>query len=125
MKISNVPNGRSIELVQYRFKGTYSSFIEGSRDSASRYIRENIEEIAEGILSPCKPLNVVWPSEYILPRWIFVGEFAITLKDKHVQKMDTAIQPFFLCWFAEDIPDDVNNIVESDIPRLDWEKIMN
>jgi hypothetical protein len=125
MKFSSFPDGRSIELIQYKFKGTYSSFMEGSRESASRYIRGHIEEIAEQILSPCKPLNVVWPSEYILPRWIFVGEFAITLKDTHVQKVDTAIQPLFLCWFAEDIPADVNNIVKSDIPRLDWEKIMN
>jgi hypothetical protein len=125
MKFSSFPDGRSIELIQYKFKGTYSSFMEGSRESASGYIRENIEDIAEGILSPCKPLNVVWPSEYLLPHWIFVGEFAIKLKDTHDQKVDTAVQPFFLCWFAEEIPDDVNNIVESVIPRTDLEKIMN
>jgi hypothetical protein len=119
MKFSSLPDGRSIGIVQYKFKGTYSSFIEGSRESASRYIRENIEEIAEGILSPCKPLRVVWPSEYTLPRWIFVGEFVITVNDTHIQKTDTAVQRIFLCWFTEDIPDDVNNLAESVFPLIE------
>jgi hypothetical protein len=112
-------NGRKIELVRWNMDGTYSGQLEGSKEDASQYIREELPERAARILPPGYPLAVVKPPKGELPRWFCVAELE-SHGSVHSIEPDF-FSRLYVCWFMENTAKSLDEVIESILPQIDWE----
>jgi len=116
-----LPNGRKIGLDRWNMVGTYSGVLEGSKKDASKVIRENMPEMAAKILPPGHPLAVVGPPKGELPRWLCVAELE-SPDGVHNTGPDFNSR-LYVCWFMEDTARSLDEVIESIIPQIDWERL--
>ena len=116
-----LPNGRKIGLDRWNMVGTYSGVLEGSKKDASKVIRENMPEMAAKILPPGHPLLVVGPPKGELPRWLCVAELE-SPDGVHNTGPDFNSR-LYVCWFMEDTARSLDEVIESIIPQIDWERL--
>jgi hypothetical protein len=114
-------NGRNINLVRCNMVGTYSGYLEGDRQSTSSFIRKNLAERAARIMPPGKPLAVVEPPKGELPHWLCLAEFESSV-GVHTTEPDFNSR-LYICWFMEDTVRSLDEVIESILPHVDWERL--
>jgi len=114
-----LPSGRSIGIKRWIMVGTYSGQYEGSRHEVSLYIRKEISERVKRILAPGDPLAIIEPPKGVLPPWFCVAQ---------LESPDSAHSPdpdyfsgLYVCWFMEDTSRNLDEIIESIMPLIDWD----
>ena len=116
-----LPNGRKISLVRWNMIGTYSGILEGSKKGASQYIREELPEKAARTLPPGHPLAIIRSPLGELPDWFCVAELE---SPNSVHNTGPDFQSrLYVCWFMEDTARSLDEVIESIIPQLDWERL--
>lgn len=112
-------NGREVTLSRFALASTYMGVMEGSPETASKYIMGQIAEEASRLLPPAKPLVVVPPSEMPLPKWMCVA----ALGSKGAQQNDPDYRSHLsVCWFTDNTDRSIDAMLEEILPHLDWER---
>jgi len=120
MAIYHLPNGRLVSLARFKMVGTYTGCLEGSVESISQYLRENLAERAAKELPPAFPLAMIPPPKGKLPRWMCVAEL---VSREAVQSTDPGyISGLYVCWFVENTSLSIDAMIESTLPHLNWEQ---
>ncbi len=120
--IYRLSSGREIFLVRWIIVGTYSGFLEGSQETASRHIIKNISEQADRLLPPARPLAVVLPKKTeVLPQWMCVAELESHEAVHH--KDGDYFSRLQVCWFMDDTARSLDSMIESVLPHLDWDQV--
>jgi hypothetical protein len=114
-------NGRKISLVRWNIVGTFSGILEGDRISASSFILKNLAERAARIIPPGKPLAVVEPPKGELPHWLCLAEFESSV-GVHTSEPDFNSR-LYVCWFMEDTVRNLDEVIESILPQINWESL--
>lgn len=114
-----LPSGRSVDLLCWIIEGTYAGVYEGSRETASQYIRESLHEKVSRILPPGKPLFVIEPPQGELPRWLCVAGFESM--SGVLDHSDDTYSRLFVCWFMEDTGRSLDEVIEAVLKRVDWD----
>lgn len=121
MMVYHLPGGREIFLVRWAIEGTYAGLLEGTLETASRYIRKSLPERAAQVLSPATPLTVVPAPDGTLPQWLCVAEFGsrrgVNTDDPDFNSM------LYACWFMDDTALSLDAVIESILPQLDWDQV--
>lgn len=113
-------NGRDVYLLRFALASTYSGVMEGSRETASKYILEQISEHASRLLPPALPLVVVPTSVIPLPRWMCVASLE---SRSDVRQHDPDYHShLYVCWFTNDTDRSIDAMVDEILPYLDWER---
>jgi hypothetical protein len=121
MALYRLPNGREVFLVRLKMVGTYSGFIEGSAETASRHIREHLTERAAEMLAPGRPLAVVEPPKGELPQWMCLAELE-SRRGVHNTDPDFSSR-LYVCWFMTDTARSLDAVIAALLPQVDWEGI--
>ena len=116
----HLPNGRKIDLVRWNMVGTYSGVLEGSKKDASQVFHENLPEMAAKILPPGHPLVVVGPPKGEFPRWLCVAKLESPI-GVHNTGPDFNSE-LYVCWFMGDTARSLDEVIESIILQIDWER---
>jgi hypothetical protein len=114
-----LPDGRSIDLMGFRLEDTYSGVLEGSRETASQYIREGLPERIAKILPPGNPLVVIAYSKGELPPWLCVDQFE-SFNGRRTAYPASGSR-LYVCWFLEDTLRDLDAEIKLILPKIDWE----
>ena len=115
----HLANGRNVNLSRFALASTYIGVMEGSPETASKYILEQISDYASRLLPPAQPLVVVPTSEMPLPRWLCVAK----LGSEGTQLNDPDYRSFlYVCWFTNDTVRSIDAMIEEILPYLDWEQ---
>jgi hypothetical protein len=116
----HLPNGREVYLSRFAIAPTYAGVREGSPETASPHILEQLPERAGRVLSPAKPLVIVPPSQMPLPEWLCVAELG---SRSGTRQTDPDYRSrLYVCWFAGDTGRSIDTMVEAVLPHLDWEQ---
>ncbi len=110
---------RQISLVRWNMIGTYSGVLEGSKKTASRYFRKNIQQRASRLLDPSRPLAIIDSHEVELPNWFCVAELESS-SGVHTNNSDFNSR-LYVCWFMDNTDKSLDEIIESIIPQIDWD----
>jgi NADH:ubiquinone oxidoreductase subunit D len=101
--------------------GTYSGVLEGDRISASPFIRKHLTEMAARIMPPGYPLAVVEPPKGELPQWLCISEFESSYGVHNTGPDFNSL--LYVCWLMEDTARSLDEIIESILPQIDWERL--
>lgn len=115
-----LPSGRTVTLYGWRVVGTYAGVMEGSKKTASKYIREELPERAERLLPSCRPLAIINASAKELPSWLCVAKFESS-DGVNTTNIDFCSR-LSICWFTEDIGENLDDIIKPILPQIDWDK---
>lgn len=114
-----LPKGRQVQLTRFALASTYIGVMEGSPETASKYILGQISEHASRLLPPAKPLVVVPTFKIPLPKWMCVAK----LSSEGTQQYDPDYRSFlYACWFTYDTNRSIDSMIEEILPYLDWEQ---
>jgi hypothetical protein len=116
-----LPSGREVFLCRFAIAPTYAGVLEGTTETASRYIVERLADHAVRVLAPAKPLVVVPPTAMPLPEWLCVAELASRRGARHTGPDYSS--RLYVCWFAEDTARGIDAMVEAVLPHLDWDRV--
>ena len=112
-----LPDGRAIQLVSLSVEQTYSGVMEGSRETASVYIREDLYRRIARHIPNSKPLLLDdYRSE--LPHWLCMGLFKSYSGARNTD-IDAASQ-LWVVWFMEDNIASLEDGIRQILPRIDW-----
>ncbi len=116
----HLSTGREAHLTQFALASTYSGMMEGSPETASKYILEQISEHASRMLPPAHPLVIVPSSVIPLPRWMCVASLD---SQSGVRQEDPDYHShLYVCWFTNDTDRSIDAMVDEILPYLDWER---
>jgi hypothetical protein len=106
-----MPNKREVILQRINLTRTYSSVIEGSSESATKYILDSLSECVKDVMPPAEPLAAIIPDKHPLPEFIFVAELR---SYESVRSIDPDHESFlFVCWFSNTLEVDIDFLLES------------
>lgn len=117
----HLPNGRKIGLIRWNMVDTYSGVLEGDKENASKYIREDLPERAARIMPPGHPLALIELPTGELPDWLCVAELESPYS-VHNAGPDF-FSRLFVCWFMDDTSRSLDDVIETIIPQIDWERL--
>ncbi|HEV3079732.1 MAG TPA: hypothetical protein VGY66_08130 [Gemmataceae bacterium] len=114
-----LPNGREVYLGRFAVEATYSGLIEGSLEQGSRMILRGLAETAAKSLGSDNPLVVVNPGVIPLPRYHLGARLFSTtgVKISHPNYKSR----LFVSWFVDSLASTIDALVESVLPKVDWE----
>ncbi len=113
-------SGRAIKMVRLAVEETYSGVLEGSRETASGYIRKELHDRAAGMLPPARPLAIVDDYAAELPRWLCVGLFN-SYSGARTEDIDAGSR-LYACWFMEDTAENLEDEILRALDQIIWEK---
>jgi hypothetical protein len=113
------PDGREVQVTRVLARGTYSGCLEGTPETLSPHIFNNLPDSVACDLSPGKPLIVIRPSELPLLPLLWVAELE---SHRGVRTDDPDYgSKLFVCWFTDDLSASILDMMRSLLPSLDWE----
>ena len=121
MKRHRLPDGREVDLVRLAIVPTYAGFLEGSPETTSPCILEELAERVARVLPPAEPLVMVPASRMPLPGWMCVAELG---SQQGARQADPDFSSWlYVCWFAEDTNRSIDAMIDAVLPHLDWERV--
>jgi len=94
-------NGRKVTLSRLYMREAYSGVIEGTHETASRYILEEISHKVKKIMPPGSPLVLIEENVKALPQLEWIAEFTSYQAVKR-DDLDYGSR-LYVCWFTEDV----------------------
>ncbi len=120
MGLYRLPTGRELYLVRLAMEGTYAGQMEGTPETVSPTLWPATTDRASLLLPPGKPL-IVAPTRLPLPRWLWVAELG-SQRGSRTDDPDYSSR-LCVCWYTSDSAFSVDQMIESLLPHLDWERM--
>ncbi|HMN60801.1 MAG TPA: hypothetical protein PJ988_10580 [Anaerolinea sp.] len=115
-----MPDGRPVGLKRLIIRDTYADFLEGTREIASRYIREELPEMAARLLPPGQPLCFVDLGQAELPPWMCLAE--LDSPDGAKGNGQDTNSRLFVCWFMDNTAMSLDAMIWVVLKGIDWER---
>jgi len=115
-------SGRTIQLVQLSITGTYSGFIIGTPEVASKYILDDLPRSVGKILRSNTPLLVIPSKIYPLPDYLWITEF---ISSRGTKNTDSDYYSMLsVCWFSNKTAFNrkLNTVISAMVVDIDWDQ---
>lgn len=113
-------SGHEVKLSRLYMKETYSGVIEGTPETASRYILEEISHQIKKIMPPGSPLVLIEENVKALPQLEWIAEFT---SYQAVERDDLDYgSRLYVCWFTEEVYKSLRETIEGILSNIDWDK---
>lgn len=111
-------SGREVWVSRLWMEHTYENVLEGTPETASQHIRRSLPERMRKRFE--QKVVVIESSEKVLPTqtWIIKFESGEGAKTDDSDYNST----LFVCWFAEEIPDNLNEKIRNVLSLVNWEE---
>ena len=118
--IYQLRDGRELHLRSLSVTRTYDGMLTGNLKTNSKCILDMLHAQARQIRPPQSSLFVIVPEKLPLPSHMWTAELE---SQKAVRTNDPDFGSHLsVCWFSEDLYEDIDTAVASQLPFVDWDE---
>ncbi len=114
-------SGHAVVLMRLVLNQTYGGLLEGTLETASRYIRRNLQERTRQAFPYVEGVAIVDDGGGTLPhlQWMALFECGKPVRTDHPDYASRLV----VCWFTNRLPADMKTMLEHVLAHLEWDAL--
>ncbi len=113
-------DGYKVFMVSLKVESTYGSLIMGTAETYSHHVLENLQEHFSFNIGENKPLYVIKPNEFPLPKFYWIAELE-SRTGVHSEHPNYNSH-LYLCWYSDKTEISIDTQITEALKNVNWGK---